>query len=213
MKVAVSILSADFTNAWAELKDIDKDLDYYHMDIMDGMFVPNISFGPATVKNFRDKTNVCFDTHLMITHPKNYIEKFAKAGSDMISFHLEAQDDPNEVIELIHSFNVKAGIAIKPNTKVEELIDYLPKLDYVLVMSVEPGFGGQSFMPIAIDKIKELKELRTKMNLNYLISVDGGINNQTGKLVVDAGVDFAVVGSYLLDKVDPVKKLELLKNI
>lgn len=213
MKVAVSILSADFANAWEELKVIDNDVDYYHMDVMDGAFVPNISFGAHVIKCFRGKTIKKFDTHLMIKNPKKYIKDFVMAGSDMISFHLESDDDPLEVIEEIHSYNKLAGIAIKPNTKVEELIPYLKKADYFLVMSVEPGFGGQKFMEGSLEKIEKLAKWRSLDNLNYLISVDGGINDQTSRLVVEKGIDFAVVGSYLLDKKDPHKKIEILKNI
>lgn len=213
MKVAVSILSADFANAWEELKVIDNDVDYYHMDVMDGAFVPNISFGAHVIKCFRAKTTKRFDTHLMIKHPKKYIKDFVNAGSDMISFHLECDDDALSVIEEIHSYGKLAGIAIKPNTKVEELIPYLKKVDYFLVMSVEPGFGGQKFMDSSLEKIEKLAKWRSSEKLNYLISVDGGINDETAKLVVDKGIDFAVVGSYLLDKKDSHKKMKILKNI
>lgn len=213
MKVAVSILSADFTNAWKEVEEIDSKLDYYHMDIMDGVFVPNISFGPGVVADFRKKTSVPFDTHLMISHPKQYIKKFADVGSNMISFHIESKDDPKEVIDLIHSYNVKAGIAIKPNTPVEEIYPVLRYIDYILVMSVEPGFGGQKFMESSLEKISTLNRIRQENSYSYLISVDGGIDNETAKLVMDAGIDFAVVGSYLLDKKNPSAKMEILKNI
>ena len=193
MKVALSILTADFMKVEESLKDIIHDVDYVHMDIMDGEFVPNISFGPAIVKSLRPMTEVPFDTHLMILHPQNYIKQFAEAGSQYITFHVEADCDVLETINLIKSYGVKAGISIKPNTTVDAIKEYLPYLDLVLVMSVEPGFGGQKFMPSAIDKCKELKELREKNNYNYLISVDGGINDKTLPLISEH-LDLAVPG-------------------
>ena len=154
MKVALSILTADFMKVEESLKDIIHDVDYVHMDIMDGEFVPNISFGPAIVKSLRPMTEVPFDTHLMILHPQYYIKQFAEAGSQYITFHVEADCDVMETINLIKNYGVKAGISIKPNTTVDAIKEYLPYLDLVLVMSVEPGFGGQKFMSSAIDKCK-----------------------------------------------------------
>ena len=149
------------------------------MDIMDGEFVPNISFGPAVVKSLRPVTEKPFDTHLMLLHPQNYIKQFAEAGSQYITFHVEADCDVLDTINLIKSYGVKPGISIKPGTPVSAIEKYLPYVDLVLIMSVEPGFGGQKFMPSSIEKAKLLKELREKNNYNYLISVDGGINDKT----------------------------------
>ncbi len=212
MKVALSILTADFMKVEESLKDIIHDVDYVHMDIMDGEFVPNISFGPAIVKSLRPMTEVPFDTHLMILHPQNYIKQFAEAGSQYITFHVEADCDVMETINLIKSYGVKAGLSIKPNTTVEEIKKYLPYLDLVLVMSVEPGFGGQKFMVSAIDKCKELKELREKNNYNYLISVDGGINDKTLPQI-SKYLDLAVSGSYVCNADNKKERLEILHNM
>lgn len=212
MKVALSILTANFMKVEESLKEIIHDVDYVHMDIMDGEFVPNISFGPAIVKSLRPMTEVPFDTHLMILHPQNYIKQFAEAGSQYITFHVEADCDVMETINLIKSYGVKAGISIKPNTTVDAIKEYLPYLDLVLVMSVEPGFGGQKFMPSAIDKCKKLKELREKNNYNYLISVDGGINDKTLPLISEH-LDLAVSGSYVCNAENKKERLEILHKM
>jgi ribulose-phosphate 3-epimerase len=203
MKVAPSILSADFTKLEESVKRVDH-ATFLHVDVMDGIFVPNISFGPSIQKQIRAKyPDMVFDTHLMIIDPIKYIKEFADAGSDFITFHIEAKSDINETIDLIHSYGLKAGISIKPNTNPEVLIPYLDKLDLVLVMSVEPGFGGQKFMPNAIEKIKWLSDYKKKNNLSYLINVDGGINKDTYKYVLDAGSDLAVMGSFLFKSENP----------
>ena len=212
MKVSLSILTVDYANVEQSLAPILDDIDYIHMDVMDGEFVPNISFGYAFIGSLRKLTTKPFDTHLMINHPQNYIEQFAKAGSQYITFHVEADCDVLEVINQIHSQNVKAGISIKPGTSVEEIEKYLPYVDMVLVMSVEPGFGGQKFMPSSVDKVKKLKELREANNYNYLINIDGGINNVTAAYI-DEYVDLAVSGSYVLNAVNPKDNLTKLKNI
>jgi ribulose-phosphate 3-epimerase len=159
MKVSLSILTADFVNMESSLHDALEITDYVHMDIMDGEFVPNISIGPAFVKAIRKITDKPFDTHLMIMHPQNYIKQFVDAGRQYITFHVEADIDIKKTIDLIKSYGVKAGISIKPKTKVEYILEYLPLVDMVLVMSVEQSFGGQSFMKNSIDKVKALKEL------------------------------------------------------
>ncbi|MBE6137028.1 MAG: ribulose-phosphate 3-epimerase [Erysipelotrichaceae bacterium] len=212
MKVSLSILTVDYANVEKSLSGIINDVDYVHMDVMDGEFVPNISFGYSFVKSLRKLTNIEFDTHLMILHPQNYIKQFADAGSQYITFHVEADCDVKETIDLIHSYNVKAGISIKPNTKVEEILEYLPYVDMVLVMSVEPGFGGQSFMTNSIDKVRLLKELKTKNNFNYLINIDGGIKDTTAPYISEF-VDMAVVGSYICNAENPKENLLKIKNI
>jgi len=212
MKVSLSILTVDYANVEKSLSGIINDVDYVHMDVMDGEFVPNISFGYSFVKSLRKLTNIEFDTHLMILHPQNYIKQFADAGSQYITFHVEADCDVKETIDLIHSYNVKAGISIKPNTKVEEILEYLPYVDMVLVMSVEPGFGGQSFMTNSIDKVRLLKELKTKNNFNCLINIDGGIKDTTAPYISEF-VDMAVVGSYICNAENPKENLLKIKNI
>ena len=212
MKVSVSILTLDFANVEKNFVPIAKDVDYIHMDIMDAEFVPNISFGYSVVASLRKLTDKPFDTHLMMMHPQNYIKEFVNAGSQYITFHVEADCDVMKTIELIHSYGIKAGISIKPKTKVEEIKKYLPYVDMVLVMSVEPGFGGQSFMESSIDKVKELKELKDKNNYNYLINIDGGIKDTTAKFI-SKYVDLAVAGSYICNAENPKKNMEILQKL
>ncbi len=212
MIISPSILSADFKALENDIKTVSK-ASWLHLDVMDGNFVPNISFGPMVIKQIRSSSSQIFDTHLMISRPQDYISAFKDAGSDYITFHVEADCNVDEVIDTIHSYNIKAGISIKPKTSVDEILPYLNKLDLVLVMSVEPGFGGQSFMPNCLDKIKMLDKLRKENSYKYLISVDGGINNETAKLVKEAGVDIVVVGSYLFkqeNREEVINKLGLL---
>lgn len=211
MKVALSILTVDYTNIEKELSPYLDMVDYVHMDIMDGVFVPNISFGYGFVKSLRKLTDKPFDTHLMIANPIKYIKQFAEAGSDYITFHVEASSDPYETIQEIKKYGVKAGISIKPNTKVEKIEQYLPLVDMVLVMSVEPGFGGQSFMDSSIDKVKELKVLKEEHNYNYLINIDGGINDKTVGFISDY-VDLAVSGSYIVNSNNPIESIKSLKK-
>ena len=212
MKVSLSILTVDYYNIENSIKDIIDDLDYIHMDVMDGEFVPNISFGYSFIGALNKRIDTTIDTHLMIMHPENYIEQFVKAGSDYITFHVEADCNVMKTIDLIHSYGVKAGISIKPKTNIEDILEYLPYVDMVLVMSVEPGFGGQSFMPNSIDKCKRLKELRTQNNYNYLINIDGGINDKTAPLISNY-VDLAVSGSFVCNNSNPQEALLKLKNI
>jgi ribulose-phosphate 3-epimerase len=212
MKVSLSILTADFANMESSLHDALEITDYVHMDIMDGEFVPNISIGPAFVKAIRKITDKPFDTHLMIMHPQNYIKQFVDAGSQYITFHVEGDSDIKKTIDLIKSYGVKAGISIKPKTKVEYILEYLPLVDMVLVMSVEPGFGGQSFMMNSIDKVKALKELKEKNNYSYLINIDGGIKDSTAPLI-SPYVDLAVSGSYVCNAENPKERIDILHNL
>ena len=212
MKISLSVLNVDYMNAYECLKDIVDIVDFEHLDVMDGEFVPNISFGPDFVKSLKKVAKRPFDTHLMIMHPQNYIDKFVDAGSDYITFHVEADCNPMEVINQIKAKGIKAGISIKPKTSVDAIKEYLPYLDMVLVMSVEPGFGGQSFMENSIDKVKELKKLKDEFGYSYLINIDGGINNETAKFI-SPYVDLAVVGSYLTKANDKLDRLNLLKKL
>ncbi|HIT43449.1 TPA: ribulose-phosphate 3-epimerase [Candidatus Avacholeplasma faecigallinarum] len=211
MKVSLSILTIDYANVEKNLKTLLPNVDYIHMDVMDGVFVPNISFGYTFIKSLRKLTNIDFDTHLMIEYPQNYIKQFAEAGSQYITFHVEAKCDVQQTINLIHQCGCKAGIAIKPNTSVDSILSFLPEVDMVLVMSVEPGFGGQKFMPSSIEKVKRLYSLKEKNNYKYLINIDGGINDNTILNVKDY-IDLAVVGSYICNAADPIANAQNIKN-
>ncbi|HOA64099.1 MAG: ribulose-phosphate 3-epimerase [Acholeplasmataceae bacterium] len=194
--VAPSILSANFAYLLQEVQEVySYGAQYLHIDVMDGHFVPNITLGPTVFKHLRPHIPMVFDVHLMITNPQKYIKDFVQAGADVITFHFEAVSNIKEVIELIKSYNIKAGLSIKPHTDVRVLEPYLGDLDLILVMSVEPGFGGQKFMPIALDKIRYLKT--RQQEFRYLIEVDGGINQETGKMCVEAGADILVAGNYI----------------
>lgn len=211
MKLSLSILNIDYKNIEREFNEVIDYVDIIHMDVMDGVFVPNLSFGYDVIKSLRPLTTKPFDTHLMIVNPDKYIKKYADAGSDYITFHLEASDDPIKTINLIKECGKKAGISIRPNTKVEDLKPYLDQIDLILIMSVEPGFGGQSFMPSSIEKLKTLKEWKDKNNYQYLLSIDGGINNKTIKYVKDY-LDWAVVGSFILCSEDKKERALSIKE-
>ena len=209
MKIAPSILSADFGNLEKAIKLV-RDVEWLHIDVMDGHFVPNITIGPIVVKGIREYTDQILDTHLMISNPKKYLKDFIQAGSDRITFHIEATLNPIGVINLIRENGAKVGISIKPNTEVKEIVDLIPLVDQVLVMSVEPGFGGQAFMPNSLEKIRELNVLRDKSNKDLLIVVDGGINKETAALCKKAGADVLVAGSYVFHSDSPKSRIESL---
>ncbi len=209
MIVAPSILTANFTKLNEELKKIDT-ADYVHIDIMDGHFVPNISFGPAITKQINDISKLPLDVHLMVSDPLFWIDKFSQSKVEYITVHIEA-DGYLDAIKAIKKQGKKAGISIKPNTSVDHILSILDQVDLILVMTVEPGFGGQSFMKDMMDKVKTLKSIREKHSYNYVIEVDGGINDQTIKSCQQAGVDMVVAGSYVFNHADSKKAIESLK--
>ena len=207
--ISPSILSADFANLEQDIKRIEPYVPWVHIDVMDGHFVPNISIGVPVVKSIRKITNLFLDTHLMIENPIKYVDAFCDAGSDLITFHYEATLDKTlETIEKIKSRNVKVGISIKPKTKVEEIKDYINLVDMVLIMTVEPGFGGQKFMQDCADKILEIKKYSN--NENLIIQIDGGINQQTGKICKELGANSLVAGSYIYNSSDIKEAIETL---
>lgn len=206
IKIAPSILSADFGRLNDDIATIDEYVDYIHIDVMDGHFVPNLTFGAPVVKHI--KSSKPLDVHLMIENPGNYVDEFAKAGAEILSFHYEAEENSLGLIRKIKEKGMRAGISIKPGTDVKVLENLLPELDWVLIMSVEPGFGGQSFMPGALDKIKWLREKAPTLD----IAVDGGINVDTGKLCRDAGANILIAGSYIFGAEDRVAAIELLRG-
>ncbi len=201
VKISPSILSADLFEIKSKVQALDKaGVDYIHIDVMDGHYVQNITFGSNMVKSLRKITSRILDVHLMIQPVELYIREFIEAGSDIISFHPEADENSNEIINFINEHNVKAGIAVHPKVSISEIEKYLPRVQQVIVMTVLPGFGGQKFMHDQVYKIKQLNEIRQKNNFNYNISVDGGVSNITSKDCIKNGVDILAVGSYLLNK-------------
>lgn len=213
MKIAPSILACDFANLESEIKKVTKaGADYIHLDVMDGMFVPNITFGAPVIKAIRKCTNLPFDVHLMIEEPKRFIEDFVKSGADIITIHLEAEDDVKGTLEKIKSYGVKTGISVKPNTKIEEIYPFLFDIDLILIMTVEPGFGGQEFILNIMEKVKKLKQELNKRNLKTLIEVDGGINEETAKIAGKFGVDICVAGTSVFGKEDISKAIKRLKG-
>ena len=211
-----SILSADFTKLGEEIETIDNaGAEYIHVDVLDGMFVPSISYGMPVIKSIRKSTGKVFDVHLMISEPIRYIADFAASGADMITVHVEACSDVVATIEKIREYKLKVGITLNPDTPVSAIKPYLNRVDMVLIMSVNPGFGGQKFITSSVDKIKEVKRLRDELNLSYDIEVDGGINIDNLATVLEAGANVIVAGSAIFrgDAVENVKKFKSIMSV
>ncbi|RFU63226.1 ribulose-phosphate 3-epimerase [Peribacillus saganii] len=214
MKIAPSILSADFSRLGEEIRDVEAGgADYIHVDVMDGHFVPNITIGPLIVEGIRPVTKLPLDVHLMIENPDRYIEAFAKAGADYITVHVEACPHLHRTIQLIKSLGVKAGVVLNPATPVSTIQQIIEDLDMVLLMSVNPGFGGQNFISSTLRKIREVKEMADSKGLQLEIEVDGGINAQTAKLCVEQGATVLVAGSAIFNQLDRKAAIENIRGI
>ncbi len=215
--IAPSVLSADFSRLGDEIKAVEKaGADWIHLDVMDGHFVPNITIGPILVEAARKSTNLCLDTHLMIENPGKYVDDFIKAGADSITVHVEVFSNPEELKELLQSLRakkVKAGLSLNPATPVAKLLPFLSYTDLILVMTVNPGFGGQSFMSACLEKVQELRKMREQENHSFLIEVDGGVNQQTIASCAQAGADAYVAGSAIFKTADYHKTINELRAL
>lgn len=208
MKIAPSMLACDFTRMGEEVRRITRaGADWVHLDVMDGGFVPNISFGPAVIAALRKETDLPFDVHLMIQQPLFYIPHFAKAGADLITFHVESESPVRETLQAIHKAGCRAGLVLKPGTPAQAVKEYLPDCDLVLIMTVEPGFGGQTFMADMMPKVRAIKSWAPQMT----VEVDGGINKETIRLCAESGADVAVAGTSVFRAPDAGKMIEELK--
>lgn len=212
MKVAPSLLSCDFARMGEEIVRVDRaGADWIHLDVMDGHFVPNLTIGPAIISALRGHTKLPFDVHLMIEHPLDYIDAFADAGADIITFHVEASSDINATIDKIKERGLKPGLVIKPKTPAEAVFPYLDKLYMVLVMTVEPGFGGQSFMADMLPKVGAIKKEAARRGLDIIVEADGGISEKTAAAAAGAGVDVSVSGTGVFKAADPAAAIRSLK--
>lgn len=204
-ELAPSLLAADFGYLMRDIKSVEGSVEYLHFDVMDGHYVENISFGLPVIDSLRRHTDLKFYTHLMITNPESFIKAFADAGSDIITFHVECSDDPMALIDEIHSYGCKAGVAIHPDTPIEKILPFADKCELLLVMTVRPGFGGQEFMPESLDRIRAVRKAIDDAGSSAWLSVDGGINKNTIKTVYDAGARMFVTGSSVFGQEDPGK--------
>ena len=215
IQISPSILSADFSQLANEIKRLENGgADMIHVDVMDGHFVPNLTIGPPVIKSLKKHSSILFDVHLMISPVHKYIKAYADAGADIITIHPEATDDINSSISLIKELNKKVGVSLNPETKVDIIVEHLDKIDLVLIMSVNPGFGGQKFMPEVLTKVEELKNLRTAKDLDFDIEIDGGINFENSKMAIRAGANILVSGTTIFksNNGDIKKNIELLKS-
>ncbi|MCL0329440.1 ribulose-phosphate 3-epimerase [Apilactobacillus xinyiensis] len=212
IKLAPSILSADYVNLQRDIEKIEKDSEYLHIDIMDGSFVPAISYGPGWVKAIRPISNLILDVHMMVQNPERYINDFADAGADLIGVHVEATPHIHRALQMIKNKGVKAEVVINPGTPVEAIKPVLYMVDQVLVMTVNPGFGGQKFLPETVKKIKQLDDLKKENGYNFDIEIDGGVNNETVKSAYEAGATVAVAGSYVFNADNPSERIEAIKQ-
>ncbi len=215
IQISPSILSADFSQLANEIKRLeDGGADMIHVDVMDGHFVPNLTIGPPVIKSLKKHSSILFDVHLMISPVHKYIKAYADAGADIITIHPEATDDIVSSISLIKELNKKVGVSLNPETKVDIIIEHLDKIDLVLIMSVNPGFGGQKFMPEVLSKIEELKKQRSAKDLDFDIEIDGGINFENSKIAIQAGANILVSGTTIFksNNGDIKKNIELLKS-
>ena len=216
IQISPSILSADFSQLGNEIKKLSEaGADMIHVDVMDGHFVPNLTIGPPVIKDLRKYSSIPFDVHLMISPVHKYIQAYAEAGADIITIHPEATEDLHESINQIKKFKKKVGVSLNPKTKIDTIIEILNQINLVLIMSVNPGFGGQKFIPEVLDKIKELVEIRKKQNLNFDIEIDGGINFENYKLAIEAGANILVSGTTVFKSNDGniKKNIDLLRAV
>lgn len=213
MKISPSLLAADFANLQSSVAKVEHAVDMLHLDVMDGLFVPNISFGPGVIAALRPYSKLFFDVHLMIDRPERYIEEFRKAGADGITIHAESTENPAEVLKAIRALGAKPAISISPDTKAEVIFPLLPLCDMVLVMTVYPGFGGQKLIPACLDKVKELKAEMAKQGLNIPVETDGGIGSANLASVLAAGVDVVVAGSAVFGAADPMAAVSAMREI